>query len=151
MSGPPRKPHGASRTKGASHYVVAFLPAAGRQGKTPAWPLDGAAPEGWAELWRCPQAVMWEKNGSYLAVARYLKLRNLVHSLTALAVKPAWYTELRNTEDALGLSPKGMQNLRWQITTDDIVNEEPGAPGDDFVSSIDERRRRMQIVDEGAG
>lgn len=148
MSGPPPKKD--RRSKGALPYLLAQLPKEGRKGPAPAWPLEGGAPRGWAELWRCPQAVQWEKMGSFLAVARYLRLRNLIEDLeSAEAMKPAWFSELRQTEDALGLTPKGMLNLRWQIAgADDAVE------GDGKLSaavSISDRRKRMRIVDEGAG
>ncbi|WP_313547498.1 hypothetical protein [Corynebacterium sp.] len=92
------------------------LPAKGRTGAVPKWPLSGRAQKGWAQLWRLPQAVMWERQQSYFAVARYLRLRNAVDAVgSAEAIRPSLLAELRHLETALGLNPKGLQVLGWEI------------------------------------
>lgn len=92
------------------------LPQAGRDGPTPRWPLNGRTPKGWVELWRKPQAIMWEQNGDEYLVARYLSVRNLVQNPQSMDdVNAAALGELRQMEDRLGLSPMAMKRLMWEI------------------------------------
>ena len=141
MPGPAGK-RGGNRN-GVNAYVNHLLPAGGRKGKAPAWPFPGRAPAGWAELWRRPQAVMWEQNQSELAVARYLKLRHLIdEAIEDGSAKPAHFSELRNTEDSLGLSPKGMQNLKWEIDGQAEVDTSVVVESDDGNAHVINLRER---------
>lgn len=113
MPGPAPKKHARFGT-GRAGWVV--LPVEGRTGHTPAWPLSGRSPAGWADLWRKPQAVMWEKNGDEFLVARYLKLRNMIQDPDTMDdVNAAALSELRQMEDRLGLSPMAMKRLQWEM------------------------------------
>ena len=92
------------------------LPAEGRPGKAPAWPLSGRAPAGWAELWRLPQAVMWERDNAFVQIATYLMTRNAAHeALVNGEPNAALLSELRQIEDRIGLSPMAMRRLQWEI------------------------------------
>src|SRR6266511_4078941 len=75
--GPPPKPDGLRRRRNRAPGMT-WLPAGGRQGEAPAWPLPGrhtaAEREAWAQLWRTPQAVAWEELGWARTVARYCRL-----------------------------------------------------------------------------
>lgn len=120
MPGPAPKKHARYGT-GKSGWIQ--LPAEGRKGRTPAWPLDGRAPAGWKELWKKPQAIMWEHNGDQLVVARYLHIRNLVgQPRYADLINAAALSELRQLEDRLGLSPMALKRLQWEITGDPLEN-----------------------------
>lgn len=122
MPGPAPKAGVKHSQRGRLNYSNEYLPAEGRKGVTPKWPLSGRAPKGWAELWKKPQAVMWERQESEHAVARYLRLRNAVDAVESVeAIKPAFLSELRQLEASLGLSPKGMQNLHWEIASSESV------------------------------
>lgn len=148
MSGPPPKNDGTRRNRGGMDYVLARLPVEGRKGRTPKWPLPGRAARGWADLWRTPQAVMWERMRSELAVANYLRLRVTVDDLLAEGelVSAAYFSQIRQSEDALGLSPKGMQTLRWQIVAEEVDEQPEGK-----TPAKDDRRARLRIVaEEGA-
>lgn len=148
MPGPPPKNDGTRRSKGAMSYVLAELPSDGRKGRAPAWPLAGRARRGWAALWKLPQAVMWEKMHSELAVARYLMLRvSMEDSLVAgEEVKSAVFSEIRQSEDALGLSPKGMQTLRWRVTTDEVEEQRQAKR----AAGPSNRRARLRVVADEA-
>lgn len=97
------------------------LPAEGRQGDTPAWPLPGrvsaAEREAWSELWSTPQAVAWERLGWTRTVARYCRVM-------VAAEKPGAGAnvlgEARQLEDRLGLTPKAMRLMLWEIVEDEI-------------------------------
>lgn len=98
------------------------LPAEGRAGDPPKWPLPGrvsAAERGaWAALWATPQAVAWERLGWTRTVARYCRI--LVEAEARDA--PAKATmEARQLEDRLGLTPKSMRMLLWEIVSDEVT------------------------------
>ena len=98
MPGPPKKD--------TSKYVQ--LPAEGRRGAAPKWPLSkalaGEMPM-WRYLWSTPQAVMWERLHATRNVARFVRL-------AVEAEKPEASTrllaEVRQMEHDLGLTPMGL-------------------------------------------
>lgn len=99
------------------------LPAEGRAGDLPNWPLAGkqtaAEREAWAELWTTPQAVAWERLGvgCVREVARYCRLRTAAEKPNATAAQQAQVTALA---DRLGLTPKAMRLLLWEIVEDEV-------------------------------
>jgi hypothetical protein len=105
------------------------LPAEGRSGATPKWPLDGrpSTPEkrAWVELWSTPQAVAWERLGWTRTVARYAKLL-----LAAEALNKDALAEARQLEDRLGLTPKAMRLLLWEIVADEVAEKRQDSSGD---------------------
>ena len=98
------------------------LPAEGRKGDPPPWPLPGrptaAEREAWAQLWRTPQAVAWERLGWARTVARYCRVMVEAEQRDAPAKALA---EARHFEDRLGLTPKAMRMLLWEIVTDELA------------------------------
>lgn len=92
------------------------LPVEGRSGRAPAWPLSGRAPAGWAELWRLPQAVMWERQKCVELVARYLLARRAAFdSLLSDEPNASLVKALTELEDRLGLSPMALKRLQWIV------------------------------------
>ena len=125
VPGPPPKKN-ARRRNARPDWVT--LPADGRKGRAPRWPLSGRVQRGWAELWRRPQAVMWERNGDEYLVARYLILRNAIQDeLDHSVVNATAMAELRQIEDRLGLSPMAMKRLQWEIG--DVEQSKPEDDG----------------------
>jgi hypothetical protein len=100
------------------------LPAEGRKGDPPEWPLAGrsnaAERAAWADLWRTPQAVMWERLGWTRTVARYCRLMIEAEKRDADAKALA---EARQFEDRLGLTPKAMRLLLWEIVADEVTEQ----------------------------
>ena len=96
------------------------LPAEGRKGEPPAWPL-GLFLEGehdaWQELWATPQAVAWERLGWTRVVARYCRI--MLEAEMPFA-KSTVRAEARQLEDKLGLTPKAMRILLWEIVEDEV-------------------------------
>lgn len=97
------------------------LPAEGRTGDTPAWPLPGrmyaAEREAWAQLWCTPQSVAWERLGWTRPVARYC--RAMVEGEKPGA-SPALLAQVTAMEDRLGLTPKAMRLLLWEVVSDEV-------------------------------
>lgn len=98
------------------------LPAEGRDGSPPQWPLpermSAAEDEAWAELWATPQAVAWERLGWVRAVARYCRVMIEAERRNAPAKA---LMEARQFEDRLGLTPKAMRMLLWEIVADEVT------------------------------
>lgn len=131
MPGPAPKPAGQRRRTNAAPGTV-LLPAEGRSGAAPKWPLDVAMPSSWAELWRLPQAVAWERLHLVRVVARYAAALTVAESPEGSA---AILGEVRQLEDRLGLSPMAMLKLRWEIS-----ELEQTAAGSGSVTSLADYR-----------
>jgi hypothetical protein len=96
------------------------LPAAGRPGRAPAWPLSGRMPAGvggargaWRYLWSLPQAVVWEELALVRTVARYAVALVAAEQPGAT---PYLLSEVRQLEDRLGLNAVAMRRLMWEVT-----------------------------------
>ena len=93
------------------------LPAEGRQGEPPPWPLDRPAQRElqlWADLWVKPQAVQWDTLGLHLMVAAYVRtVIRFEQDDAAVALGSL----LRGQETDLGLNVPGLRANRWIIDT----------------------------------
>jgi len=148
MPGPPPKPAGQRRRRNAVPSTVR-LPAAGRVGRAPRWPLAGSVPVEaralWRSLWATPQAAAWERLGWTRVVARYALVLLAAEEPGAAA---SILGEARQLEDRLGLSPMSMLRLRWEVAADEV-----GAVRADRVDQASPEpaaRRRLRAVDAGA-
>jgi hypothetical protein len=121
-----------------------LLPAGGRKGRTPAWPLPGTADRdektAWAQLWKTPQAVAWEQLGWTRTVARYCRVMVASERPGANASLLGQVTAM---EDRLGLTPKAMRLLLWRITDDEV-----GAKRTAKASTPSVEPRRLAAVDD---
>lgn len=113
-SGPAPDPNALRRERDEGDWVV--LPAEGREGDPPPWPLVGQSDrevELWGRLWRMPQALMWERYGQHLEVA--LHVRNV--ALVEMPGSPVNLgTLVRQQSDSLGLTTPGLRANRWKVT-----------------------------------
>src|SRR5690606_23822218 len=121
-SGPAPDPNALRRGRPSDQAEWVKLPASGRQGPTPEWPLSAPTKrerELWERAWTRPQAIMWERNGQELEVAMF------VRSVVAAERKDAptnARTLVRQQMDSLGISSPGMRSLRWSIVDDAPVS-----------------------------
>lgn len=122
MPNPPKmEPQRGTRGRG-----VVNLPAEGRKGEPPRWPASGsvsdAEMDAWRELWATPQAVQWERMGAgtIREVARYTRLLVASEASDASAATHAQVTALA---DRLGLTPKSMRLLLWQVVKDEVAEK----------------------------
>lgn len=140
MPGPAPKHPDQRRRRNAAPSMTR-LPAEGRTGDPPVWPLGRQAVAEkriWLEVWATPQAVAWERLGWTRTVARYVRLAAVAERPKAPASICA---EVRQLEDRLGLTPMSLLRLRWEIIEDELAD------------ARDERRpepRRLRAVDPGA-
>lgn len=135
--GPAPKAANQRRRRNAVPGTI-FLPAEGRKGRTPKWPI-GSPSEAedalWRELWRTPQAVAWERLRWTRVVARYVKVALEAEGDDATA---PILGETRQLEDRLGLSPMAMLRLRWEIVTDELAERR---------ETLSSTRARPRVVD----
>lgn len=99
------------------------LPAGGRKGDPPDWPLGrqtAAERQAWIELWRTPQAEAWERLEWVRSVARYCRVMLRAEKTNATGALLAQATAL---EDRLGLTPKAMRLLLWEVATDEVAEK----------------------------
>lgn len=120
MPNPPKiEPQRGQRGRG-----LTTLPAEGRKGDPPPWPVPGVVTEDerylWEQLWSSPQAVAWERMGvaTCREVARYTRLLIAAEHPEATAAMHAQATSLA---DRLGLTPKAMRLLLWQVAADEVA------------------------------
>ncbi|MFC9846474.1 hypothetical protein ACFWFF_21965 [Streptomyces sp. NPDC060223] len=76
VSGPPPDPRSLRSTKAIDKGGWRTLPAEGREGEPPEWPLTEAADREldlWDDLWVKPQAVAWEDMGRELEAALFVR------------------------------------------------------------------------------
>jgi hypothetical protein len=136
----------AQRRRGLANGVITRLPAEGRKGDPPPWPLSGAGCdlEIWAELWSTPQAAAWETLGPGMVrvVARYVVLL-----AEAEVGEPKVAAEVRQVEDRLGLSPLAMLRLRWEVAPDEVAEQRDQRTTAKAQADV---RSRLRIVDAGS-
>ena len=137
-SGPPPDPD--SLTQADGEWTI--LPASGREGDAPPWPLAQAIEREldiWVDEWTRPQAVMWERQGQELEVALYV--RSLV-TAEAHNAPTNTRTLVRQQMEALGISVPGMLRNRWRIgEVEPVEAEEDSGPS---------ARDRLRVVGGGA-
>ncbi|GIF08671.1 hypothetical protein [Actinoplanes siamensis] len=113
-SGPPPDPN-ALRNERNDVAGWKVLPATGRPGPAPDWPLTPAGNREswhWTRLWKTPQATQWEVLGQQVEVAIYV--RRLVEVEQPGATASLGNHVLRLAE-GLGLTIPGLLRNRWQI------------------------------------
>ncbi|MEU9839732.1 hypothetical protein AB0C69_10980 [Actinomadura sp. NPDC048032] len=146
-SGPPPDPNALRRERDKGEWSL--LPATGRPGDAPVWPLSGHSEREadlWADLWRKPQSLMWERYGQEIEVALYV--RNL-----AQVEKPGspinLGTLVRQMADSLGLTTPGLRANRWKIEPV-VPAEAVPAPSKESPKRSSSRSRLKVVRDDAA-
>jgi hypothetical protein len=124
------------------------LPAEGRPGDPPAWPLTEQTEREahlWREFWAKPQGVLWEKNGQLYEVA--LHVRTFAEAEWPDA-PVTLRTLVRQQADALLLTIPAMHSARVMIATDEVSGQRQArkAPATGRASARD----RMKAIGGGA-
>lgn len=150
VSGPPPDPRSLKSAASMDKGGWRTLPAEGRTGEPPEWPLTEAADrelELWDDQWAKPQAVAWEAMGQELEVALFVRtLAEAERADGRVDVKKM----VRSYLDSLGLSVAGMNRNRWKVAP---AVEEPAAAV--LAASPPTRRPsardRLKVVPSGEG
>jgi hypothetical protein len=146
-SGPAPDPTALNRDRDSGEWTV--LPAEGRRGTPPRWPLTKQSPREkslWLKLWAKPQAIMWERLGQELEVALYVRRfteAELMDSTVSLS------TLVRQMGDSLGLTTPGLRANRWRIDR----GEEAARPAGTRRPAVarTSARSRLKVVSGGDG
>jgi hypothetical protein len=123
------------------------LPADGRDGPEPAFPLANPSDREmdlWARLWESPQAVMWDQLRQEFEVASYVRL--LVRAEAPRSSAIIW-GQVKQLAESLGLSVSGMQRNRWLVGTVDADAGE--SPTQSAVSPVADLNARLRAVQGG--
>jgi hypothetical protein len=135
-SGPAKDPN--SRESARNGLTFKLLPRGGYQGPIPDFPLPEVTVrelQVWSEVWRTPQAAMWEAEQWQIPlVALYVRTRVRGEAFDAPGNV---FTNLHRLGDQLGLTPAGLAFNGWRLapagagsaTGDEPV--EPAAPAAD--------------------
>lgn len=144
-SGPAPDPNALRRDRASDQAGWTTLPAEGRQGPTPRWPALGQTPreaELWESMWRKPQAVIWERDGSYEYVAMFVRQLAEAELEKASAENRKtvrmMFADLYLTSDALA-------RARLRIATDEVA--EKRAEQTEEPKAAPSARDRLTVVD----
>ena len=147
-SGPAPDPNALRRERDQGEWTM--LPAAGREGDAPVWPLAGQSDrevELWGRLWCKPQALMWERLGQELEVA--LLVRNLA-AVEQPGAPVNLGTLVRQQQDSLGLTTPGLRANRWRIVAVEPAKaQQPAAAGRSKPARS--ARARLELIAGGEG
>lgn len=138
-SGPAPDPLALRRERDEGDWVS--LPAEGRSGPAPEWPLTKPTAREtalWKKEWTRPQAVMWERLHLEVEVALYV--RSLVGA-EKLKAPVNLRTLVKQQQEALGLSLPGLARNKWKIEAG-AAERGPARPP---------ARTRFKVVTGGAG
>ena len=147
-SGPAPDPNALRRDR-KDDGAWTTLPAEGRQGDAPAWPLMGQSEreaELWSLYWAKPQAILWEHNGQELEVALHVRRLGEVEMPDA---PTGLGTLVRQQMDALLLTIPAMLAARVRISMDEVAVKRSSAPAVIAVPRSS-ARDRMKAVESGA-
>ena len=124
--GPSPSKSDAQRRHASPNPGFRQLPYQGRLGDTPAWPLDtpnDAELLQWQKVWTLPQATMWERLRCEDTVALYVR----AFQRAASNDDQRMMNEARQLDSKLGLSPRAMLDLRWEIELPPVEDTAPDA------------------------
>jgi hypothetical protein len=137
MPGPLQDPRARRRIRNGP--PVTRLPAEGRQGSAPEWPLSEASVEEleiWNSLWRTPQSSAWTPGWTRTQA----RLARMLAEAEKPGARSSLLSEVRQHEAALGLTAVSLARLHWQIEPTELAT----------VTPIPERpRRRLIVAEEG--
>lgn len=147
FSGPPPDPNALRRDRDGADWTI--LPASGRDGDIPEWPLTVATnderaereAELWARQWTRPQAIVWEANGQEDEVALFVRAFADAESPKSPVAARQLVKQLQET---LGISLPGMLRLRWKIEANT-----PAATDTRPAPAAGSARSRLKVVDGG--
>lgn len=143
-SGPAPDPNALRRDRDQKEWIN--LPAEGRKGKAPEWPLSDPSLRElalWEREWKRPQALMWEANGQENEVALYVRsLEDAENPEASVAARQL----IKQQMEALGISIPGLRANRWIIGEPPVARANPRPPSPDRQSAKD----RVKVIQGGA-
>lgn len=149
-SGPPPQRDSIRNGRAGADWIR--LPASGRKGDAPAFPLPRPTKrekDVWSGLWATPQALMWEASGQHREVANFVRTQVEAEQRGATAALRGLVLRM---EEHLGLSQPGLARNRWIIVDDAQLAEPTGdRTAGDRPIPISDARDRLRRLDANAG
>lgn len=145
-SGPTPDPMALRRDRKSDQNGWTTLPAEGRDGPLPAWPAlgqTGREAELWESMWRKPQALIWERDGSFEYVAMFV--RQLAEAELEKASAENRKT-VRMMFSDLYLTSDSLTRARLRISTDEVTEKRTSAE-----SVRKSARSRLKVIDGSEG
>ena len=147
-SGPPADPN--SERSEQRGLAFKLLPREGFTGRVPAYPLpDPSARERalWKELWRTPQAAMWNvERWRIRIVGMYCRAWVRAEDPESPA---SVLTQVNRLGDQLGLTPAGLRDNGWRLAVDEVATkrEKTSTAKTAAPSAPASSRRRLRAVE----
>jgi hypothetical protein len=159
VTGRPVDPNSLRQAGKAGKDGWVTLPAEGRKGDPPPFPLPDLHTEDeiadivraereldlWRRLWAMPQAVVWERQRCTQDVAMYVRI-----AITAESGDIRASQEARQYGDRLGLNPAAMMRNRWRIAEDEVGRRREERAASSAESAVSMRDRLRAVNDEAA-
>lgn len=151
MPGP--VPAKSRRRRNEPTFPTTRLPVSGYRGPIPTVPksvkLGDAGKAWWRWAWRTPQAAAWNA-GHLFNVARRAQLEDVWAAQLADG-KPtaAMASAMQTLENRLGLTPKGMLELRWEIVADIPAVDAPADPERENEVALRRAEREKRLAAGG--
>lgn len=146
-SGSLKDPNALRRDRPGDAAATVHLPAAGRKGRPPVWPLgEPASPEEqveWLSLWKTPQATEWERLQLYRQVAAYVRVLVRFNQPDAVA---SYGDQEKTRAEALGLTKFGLSRYGWVIDDGAVAAKVTTAHDPDRASA----KARFHAIEGGA-
>lgn len=144
-SGP--KPNETSARSDVRGYSLEALPASGRKGRPPAFPLPDPTErelEAWREAWKTPQAVAWSIPSEVWrrpTVAMWVRVKVRCEDPDAPA---SLLGQLHRFADQIGMTTAGLAEMGWKIVPDaEMADTTPAQP------PRESSRSRLRVVSGG--
>lgn len=144
-SGPAPDPNALRRDR-KDDAAWTTLPADGRHGDIPSWPLLDPDPRElqlWKEFWRKPQAILWEQNQQAFEVAMHIRTFFEAERPDASS---SLRTLVRQQADALLLTIPAMHAARVKIAFDEVAAKRDEVEAPKRLSARD----RLKAIPNGA-
>lgn len=145
-SGPAKDPNALRRERASDQAGWTVLPADGRAGDPPAWPLRLPLKRElavWAREWTRPQAVEWERLHLEVEVALYVRTLCQTEKQSSNASLLGKVMQLQNS---LGLTKAGMSANGWRIDDAGASRSEPQQEGGQPARGRADKERLLELV-----
>ncbi|MFF4314989.1 hypothetical protein [Streptomyces sp. NPDC001507] len=144
-SGPTPSSTGRSHKAKADAQGWLTLPADGRTGEPPTFPLidpSDRESELWSTLWDLPQGVGWEAGHLEFEVASYVRV--LARAELPNSHSTLW-AQVKQIGESLGLTASGMARNRWVIGNAETDDRPTTAAREARVASLTERLKAVDL------
>lgn len=150
-SGPPPDPKALRRLRKADADGWITLPAEGREGDPPEWPLTEPTPRElvlWERWWAKPEALLWESDGSLDYVALTVRMFAEAEVVKASAENRK---TVRMMMADLYLTRDAKDRARIKVALDEVADKRDERDERESAPAASSARDRVKVVSSGDG